>query len=272
MMSGTIAALTPHGSNPLKNPELREHYGRLSVRLQDPYFRMMIIHMGVGDWLEVLEEDVIPFRERLAIAFQFLDDRTLKSYLQRIARDASQTGNIDAIIVTGLTKQGLDVLQAYVDRTGDVQTVAIMGSYVSPVKFQDRRVDKWLNTYRDMLDGFRLHAERVGLDIERGQLVLDALQNGEGMTLSKDLVPPQILIRCHYCNKPVNTTEISGVGPNKSRVRRMVSFAVPERYTHQQFVANDLPKLLKVSPQVLSLPDDPCDHRRRDKRAGPWLW
>jgi WD repeat-containing protein mio len=244
-MSGTIAALTPHTSSPLKNPELREHYSRLSVRLQDPYFRMMIIHMGVGDWLEVLEEDVIPFRERLAIAFQFLDDRSLKSYLQRITADASQTGNIDAIIVTGLTKQGLDILQAYVDRTGDVQTVAIMGSYVCPVKFHDRRVERWLNAYREMLDGFRLHPERVGFDIERGQLVLDALQNGESLSLSRELVPPQILIRCHYCNKPVNTTEITGVGPNKARVRPI--FLSLERVQHADRCCSRL--------RVLTVPD-----------------
>ncbi|TFK24770.1 hypothetical protein FA15DRAFT_618942 [Coprinopsis marcescibilis] len=216
MMSGTIAALIPHNSSALKNPELRDHYSRLSIRLQDPYFRMMITHMGVGDWTDVLEEETIPFRERLAIAFQFLDDRSLSSYLNRLTHAAASTGNTDAIIVTGLTKPGLDILQAYVDHTGDVQTAAIMGSYVCPVKFRDRRVEVWLQTYRDLLDGFKLHHERVEFDIERGQIMLDAHQTGD--LVSEELIPPQILIRCHYCNKPVNSGEmLSARGPLKGR-------------------------------------------------------
>ncbi|KAG2016457.1 hypothetical protein CC2G_009625 [Coprinopsis cinerea AmutBmut pab1-1] len=254
MMSGTIAALTPHNSSALKNPDLREHYSRLAVKLQDPYCRMMVIHMGVGDWTEVLEEDVIPFRERLAIAFQFLDDRTLSSYLQRVTASACQSGNIDALIVTGLTSRGLDILQAYVDRTGDVQTAAIMGSYVCPVKFQDRRVDKWLQTYRDLLDGFRLHHERVGFDIERGQLLLDAVQNGD--IVSNELVPPQILIRCHYCNKPVNSTEsLAAKALQKGRVS---GFYVPLFFSRVWVVCTDMGMDDCISPQRAPIAVVPC--------------
>ena len=51
MMSGTIAALTPHASHSgsIKSTELREHYARLIIRLHDPYFRVMLTHLAVGD-------------------------------------------------------------------------------------------------------------------------------------------------------------------------------------------------------------------------------
>lgn len=217
MMSGTIAALSPHGSSSLKNSELREHYSKLIKRMPDPYLRMIIIHMAVGDWTEVLKEDIIPFRERLAIAFQFLDDKTLTSSLRRMTDHAFHRGNIEAIIITGLTKAGLNILQAYVDRTGDVQTAAVMGSYVHPIKFKDHRAENWLQTYRDLLDGFKLHRERVSFDIERGQLLSDAVQSGN-MQVSEEWVPRQILIRCHYCNKPVNGTDM--MLPNLSQKGR----------------------------------------------------
>ncbi|TFK44098.1 hypothetical protein BDQ12DRAFT_640512 [Crucibulum laeve] len=202
MMSGTIAALIPNGSSS-KGFELREHCQRLIVRLQDPYFRAMLTHLASGDWSEVLEEEVLPFRERLAIAFQFLDDKALSSYLRRCTERAALRGDIDCLIVTGITKAGLDILQSYVDRTGDVQTAAILSSYVCPQKFQDKRAEKWLEAYRDLLDGFKLHHHRVGFDIERGQLLNEAMQFGD--VPPQQWVPRQILIQCSYCRKPITT-------------------------------------------------------------------
>lgn len=209
MMSGTVAALAPQASSGTArnmSVELREHCERLIVRLHDPYFRIMLTHLALGDWSEVLEEEVIPFQERLAIAFQFLEDKSLSSYLRRTTERACLRGDIDAIIVTGLTPSGLDILQSYVDCTGDVQTAAIMSSYVCPQKFKDRRAGRWLETYRDLLDGFKLHHHRVGFDIERGQLLSEARQSCD--MAPEEWVPRQILIRCHYCNKSVNSPGI----------------------------------------------------------------
>lgn len=204
MMSGTIAALAPHASHSgsIKSAELREHYARLIIRLHDPYFRIMLTHLAVGDWSDILEEEVIPFRERLTIAFHFLDDKSLSSYLRRMTEQACSRGDIDAIIVTGLTPSGMDVLQSYVDRTGDVQSAAILSSYVCPQRFKDKRAERWLESYRDLLDGFKLHHHRVGFDIERGQILHEAMQNGD--MVPEEWVPRQTTIRCHYCSKPVH--------------------------------------------------------------------
>jgi hypothetical protein len=101
-MSGTLAALVPSGSgSPFKNPNLRDQCERLIVRLQDPYFRTMLTQLAGGDWSEVLEEESLPLRERLAIAFQFLDDKGLSSYLRRTADRSSSTGDIGGLIITG---------------------------------------------------------------------------------------------------------------------------------------------------------------------------
>ncbi|KAJ7672841.1 hypothetical protein B0H17DRAFT_174454 [Mycena rosella] len=209
MMSGTLAALMPGSST--RSPELREHCDRLIIRLQDPYFRAMLTQLSLGDWSEVLDEEVIPFRERLAIAFQFLDDKALSSYLHRCVENSCQRGDIDGLIVTGLTKRGMDILQSHVDRTGDVQTAAILASYACPLKFTDARAERWIEAYRDLLDGFKLHHHRVSFDIERGGLIHDAVQNGDRAPVEW---AQQILIRCNYCNKPVtNSVPGSNVAP-----------------------------------------------------------
>ncbi|KAF9483146.1 hypothetical protein BDN70DRAFT_800339 [Pholiota conissans] len=203
MMSGTIMALAPSPghSGSQRGSDLRDHYSRLINRLHDPYFRVMLTHLAMGDWGEVLDEELIPFKERLIIAFLFLDDKTLTSYLQRSVKRACVEGGIDAIMVTGLTHTGMDIIQAYVDRTGDIQTAAILSSYVCPQKFKDRRAERWLEAYRDLLDGFKLHHLRVGFDIERGQLLQGGMHTGD--MLPEEWAPRQILIRCHYCSKPV---------------------------------------------------------------------
>ncbi|KAG6828082.1 hypothetical protein H0H92_009310 [Tricholoma furcatifolium] len=205
MLSGTIAALAPHGS---KTPELREHCEWLIVRLQDPYLRAMLTYLASNDWSEVLEEEALPFRERLAIAFMFLDDKAVSSYLRRCQDRAVSRGDIDAIIIPGVSsKAGMDILQGYVNRTGDVQSAAIIGSFVYPprnpdhirgISTMERQVGRWVESYRDLLDGFKMFHRRVEFDIERGQIALKDGTAGIG-----DWVPRQMVIRCNYCNKPV---------------------------------------------------------------------
>lgn len=211
-MSGTLAALVPSGSGgPSRNPDLREQCERLVVRLQDPYFRAMLTHLASGDWSEVLEEDSLPLRERLAIAFQFVEDKALTSYLRRTAERASSRGDLGGLIVTGLTPPGMNILQNYVDRTGDMQTAAILSSYVCPARFSDVRVDRWLDAYRDLLDGFKLFHHRVSFDIDRGQIIQEAVQNGDIAPF--EWAPRQIIIRCNYCSKAISIP-----GTQKTRV------------------------------------------------------
>ena len=74
-----------------------------------------------------------------------------------------------------------------------------------PWKFTDSRHEQWLESYRDLLDGFKLHHFRVAFDVDRGQILQGAIQDGDYE--AKALVPSQILIRCNYCNKTVNPAE-----------------------------------------------------------------
>ncbi|KAH9948641.1 hypothetical protein B0H21DRAFT_732415 [Amylocystis lapponica] len=201
MMSGMLAALTPVAGTASKNQELIEHCERLIVRLQDPYLRAMLTHLTVREWFEVLQEDALPLRERLAIAIQFLDDRELSRYLRRVTERCCHDGDIAGIMVTGLTAPGIDILQAYTDITGDVQTAAILGA-LAPAHAHDVRVMRWLDTYRDLLDGWQLFHHRCQLDVDRGRLLQDAVQYGDVQPF--EWAPKQVLIRCNYCNKPMD--------------------------------------------------------------------
>ena len=198
MMSGMLAALTSNGSS--RNPELAQHCERLIVRLQDPYLRALLTRLTVREWTEVLEEDSLPLRERLAIAFQFLEDKEVSSYLRRIADRAIQEGDIHGLFVTGLTAAGMELLQAYIDSTGDVQTAALVAA-LSPVLARESRAARWMDAYRDMLDGWRLFHHRCHLDTERGRVLKEAVEGGEIQPF--EWAPRQVLLRCNYCSKPI---------------------------------------------------------------------
>ena len=64
-MSGTIAAILQSGSS-LRNQELRDYCGKLINRLQEPHFRIMLSYIVYNDWSEMLEEEALPLRERIA--------------------------------------------------------------------------------------------------------------------------------------------------------------------------------------------------------------
>ncbi|KAH8822890.1 hypothetical protein DL96DRAFT_1671122 [Flagelloscypha sp. PMI_526] len=157
-------------------------------------FVPILTHLTSGEWSQILEEEIFPLKERLAIALQFVDDKGLTSYLRRCTDRAASQGYIDSLVITGLTKRGLDILQGYIDHTGDAQTAAILGSFVHETKMSSR------DGNRDMLDGMKLFHHRVGFDIERGQIVNDAMQSGD------------FVIRCGFCSKSVLTKKEGAAG------------------------------------------------------------
>ncbi|GBE80545.1 WD40 repeat-like protein [Sparassis crispa] len=202
MMSGMLAALAPSASNfPSRNHELIAHCEKLIVRLQDPYLRAMLTYLTLRDWSEVLLEEALPLRERLAIAFQFLDDRELSAYLRRVADRCCHDGDIEGLVVTGLTAVGMDILQTYLDITGDIQTVAVL-SALSPARAQDARARRWLDAYRDLLDGWRLFHHRCQLDIDRGRILQEAIAHADIAPF--EWAPRQIVLRCNYCGAPMD--------------------------------------------------------------------
>ncbi|KAI0338210.1 hypothetical protein BDW22DRAFT_1487781 [Trametopsis cervina] len=201
MMSGMLAALNPSAAGGLKNSEFRDHCERLIVRLQDPYLRAILTHLIVNDdWTEVLQEDTLPLRERLAIAFQFLSDKELSAYLRRIVERGVHDGDIETLIVSGLTTQGIDIIQTYLDTSGDIQSAALIAA-LNPARAQDKRVERWLDAYRDLLDSWKLFHYRCQFDIDHGRILNDAMQQGELAQFR--WTKPQIILRCNYCNKPL---------------------------------------------------------------------
>ncbi|KZV83686.1 WD40 repeat-like protein [Exidia glandulosa HHB12029] len=221
IMSGTLAALLP--PNAERKPA-KEHYERMIVRLEDPYLRVMMLYAALHDWEEIIREEVLPFDERLAIVLFFFDDRALSSYLRGRAEALRYTADLEGLILTGIaTKAGADILDAYVDIAGDVQTAALLTSYVICPPERQRSVDassdhtrdeerlferaeRWAEAYRTLLDSWRLFDYRCKFDIARGQLLSEALAaRGGPAEAPYSWVPGQLRVRCNTCKKLLET-------------------------------------------------------------------
>lgn len=74
----------------------------------------------------------------------------LPRYIDKLTNEMKELGNLEGILLTGLTKDGVDLMESYVDRTGDVQTASfcmlkVQNSAVCLVNmlfyFRDRLLD-----------------------------------------------------------------------------------------------------------------------------------
>lgn len=215
MLAGTLAGLTALGSHSSKRADLHDHCQRLVVRLQDPHLRALVTQLTTEDWADVLDETSLPLRERLAIALQFVDDISLGSYLRRLQDEARSAGDISGLVVSGLTPSGLSIIRAWLDRTGDVQSAALLASHVAPARTCDPAVDRWVEAYRGLLDRWQLFHERCQFDIDRGEVLQAAVR--EGSIEPFEWAPRQIVLRCNYCNKPFAMSDAGGSFSGKVR-------------------------------------------------------
>lgn len=209
-MASTLEALTELTT---RNSDLRDRCTKLAYNSHDPYFRIMLTQLPrvessrrdtYTDWKIVLESSAISLRERLVLAIHFLDDAAMSSYLRWVVKHSSLAGDINCLLVTGLTRSGLNIVQRYVDRTGDIQTATILSSYVCPGRYTDPRAKQWLDVYRSFLDGMKMFHCRVQFDVERGEY-LQMLADGGARIVWNEWAPPQSLIRCNYCAKTINS-------------------------------------------------------------------
>ncbi|XP_065840030.1 GATOR2 complex protein MIOS-like [Oscarella lobularis] len=139
--------------------------------------------------------------DKLAVACMFLDADKLHVYVNQLARQYTDEGCLDGILLTGLTEMGVDLLQRYVEKTGDVQTASLVACLAgSKGLATNGKFDAWIEAYRELLDVWQLWNERATLDVQR--------RNGDSRP------PSQIFVSCNYCGKSVSgeASSVGGVG------------------------------------------------------------
>jgi len=232
-------------------------------RTSEPYLRAIFAYCATGDWREVIDETGLPLKDRLAVGLRFLSDEEIFQWLETSARDAIQSGDLEGILLTGLNYAallkskkcgeegapdlrtnakgrpvveealehgaGLQLIQTYVNRTGDLQTAALASHLVVPTRLRHATAERWVDSYRRLLDRWALFKVRVELDISRGQRArqISSIFPSSTSTTTvgptgfllpnvskkvsaphENMAPPQLMLRCQHCHEVVSD------GPN----------------------------------------------------------
>jgi hypothetical protein len=143
LMATAVAGYSAY-RNSLENSQWRDQCRRFASELDDPYLRAIFAFIADGSWLDVLDEGSLPLIERLGIALRFLADDELTTYLKRLTDRAVAHGDLEGILLTGITPQLVPLLQSYIDKTCDVQTASLVVSFGSPRYFDDKRIKSWV--------------------------------------------------------------------------------------------------------------------------------
>jgi hypothetical protein len=130
----------------------------------------------------IVNDDRLSWEDRIAFACTYLDDERALKWLRDVRDDCTLRGELGGLLTTGLTEEGLDLLQQYLDKHDDLQTVALLAgrnvidnaatssSIVggSSSLIAKSREWQWLWEYRNLLNKMQLFIGRASLDVELG--------------------------------------------------------------------------------------------------------
>ncbi|GFT39799.1 GATOR complex protein MIOS [Nephila pilipes] len=174
----------------------REVSSSLKSHLVDPYLRAMFAFLTAEEdnFEEILSEAQIAVQDRMAFACLYLNDRKLADFLDGLKKQMTETGNLDGILLTGLTNDGLSLIQRYVDTTGDVQTASLIVLHTLPNQMsKDNRAIAWVSSYRDLLDTWMLWKQRAMFDV-----------NWFSKNTQANKPTQQVFVSCNFCRRSVS--------------------------------------------------------------------
>jgi hypothetical protein len=149
LMSAAVAGYYAHvqSNSVILNDTWKTLCSEFATELYDPYLRAIFAYVSDGNWRDLLEDIGLPIRERLGIAIRWLEDEELTNFLENAFHKAIKSGELESIVLTGITPKAIELLQVYIDRTGDVQTASLVASFAVPRFFSDIRVSYWVERY-----------------------------------------------------------------------------------------------------------------------------
>ena len=91
-------------------------------------------------------EDGISLADRVAFACKYLSESKLSDYVKQLIQKSIENGDLNGLLLTGESLDGINILQAYLDSTSDVQTVALIAvNYFHREHFTDNRIQYWIS-------------------------------------------------------------------------------------------------------------------------------
>ncbi|XP_050419216.1 GATOR complex protein MIOS-A [Patella vulgata] len=167
--------------------------------LKHPYLRAIFAFLvdDNNDFTDILNDEEIEVKDRVAFACTYLTDDKVQKYFEDLSNKLKVIGDLNGLLLTGFTSEGVDLLGRYVDCSDDVQTAALISIYCCPNtldKSELSKVSMWIDGYRALLDQWKFYNIRAKFDIIRNKFDLSVRP------------APQVHVRCNFCGKSINNT------------------------------------------------------------------
>lgn len=141
--------------------EQREMCSWMAEETDDPYLKALLAYFVHGDWKVVCDMPIIPLSDRLGCAIKYLDDSRLDEFIKLQTSYSCISGNIEGLVLTGLTDRAVDLFARYISRHNDLQTAVLALSFSCPVFVADARFDAWRDTYLLQMQAWRAFHPRA---------------------------------------------------------------------------------------------------------------
>nr|CAG4714812.1 unnamed protein product [Naegleria fowleri] len=211
------------GYSESRREEFHNVFNNLYPKLNDPYLSAAFGFLTSSEPKDVecvLEQKAIPVSDRIAFACYYLNDFDLGKYILSLKEKGLATGDIQGLLLTGLqSNESYQLMQKYVDRTGDVQTACLVFNRALTTKNNNSIADIWMENYRDLLDRWKMWEERAFLDISiqqslRGESVI----SHEGATPTQSsvntfsgtapILQASVSIKCAFCSQSLHHSSL----------------------------------------------------------------
>jgi SEA/GATOR complex protein SEA4/MIOS len=176
--------------------EQRDMCNWMAEETDDPYLKALLAYFVSGDWKVVCDMPILPLSDRLGCAIKYLDDTRLDTFIKLHMASSCIAGNIEGLVLTGLTDRAVDLFAKYIARHGDLQTSVLALSFSAPVFIADPRFDAWRDTYLLQMQSWRAFHPRAHYLAAHSRRSTARASKGErfGDTPSRP-----VTLRCSHC-------------------------------------------------------------------------
>lgn len=178
----------------------REMCQTLKSRLTNPYMKAMFAFLTSDSdtsFHEIIYDKELILADRVAFSLLYLPDDKLNIYLTETMSALVENGDLNGILLTGITHDGLSLLQRYIEISSDIQSVSLIVLHSLPSAIcNDPRAQLWVECYRGMLDCWRLWHQRAQFD-----------NLWYSNSLNSVKPPTHILISCNYCGNTISKSQ-----------------------------------------------------------------
>jgi len=165
---------------------------------QDLYLKALLTHFVSGEWAPVVAMTQLPLLYRVAIALRFLPDAALSKFLATETKEAIAHGDVEGVVLTGLAESSMNLFQAYITKTGDIQTAILATARANPRYVDDPRWNMWKESYFWQMQGWREFIKRAQFTAQHNRFAVD--RQGNCIVAPP---PAQITLRFNHCQQSI---------------------------------------------------------------------